>query len=90
MTGRQIFYEGRVQGVGFRYMAKRIAAGFEITGTVRNLDDGRVELRITGDEDEVRDFLEAIRDSELGSHIKNEVILTVPPQREVKGFAITQ
>ncbi|MGC3991817.1 MAG: acylphosphatase [Chthoniobacteraceae bacterium] len=88
MTGRHVFYEGRVQGVGFRYTTKRIASGFEVTGWVRNLDDGRVELRITGDEEEADAFLEAIRDSELGSHIKNETVSNVPPQREVKGFEI--
>jgi len=90
MTGRHVFYEGRVQGVGFRYTTKRIASGFDVTGWVRNLEDGRVELRITGDEEEADAFLEAIRDSELGSHIKNETVSSVPPQREVKGFEITQ
>ena len=44
----EIFYSGRVQGVGFRYTAKTVAAGFEITGTVRNLPDGRVELVAEG------------------------------------------
>ena len=39
-----VFYSGHVQGVGFRYTAKAVAAGFEVTGTVRNLADGRVEL----------------------------------------------
>jgi len=90
MTGRHVFYEGRVQGVGFRYTTKRIASGFEVTGWVRNLPDGRVELRITGEAEEADSFLEAIRDSELGSLIKNENVLTVPPQPEVKGFEITQ
>jgi hypothetical protein len=41
----QIFYEGRVQGVGFRYATKSLARGFEITGVVRNLEDGRSGLR---------------------------------------------
>ena len=39
-----VFYSGRVQGVGFRYTAREIACGYELTGYVRNLDDGRVEL----------------------------------------------
>ncbi|MGD0088020.1 MAG: acylphosphatase, partial [Verrucomicrobiota bacterium] len=37
-----IFYSGHVQGVGFRYTTKTVATGFEVTGTVRNLPDGRV------------------------------------------------
>ena len=54
----QIFYSGHVQGVGFRYTAKTVAAGFEVTGTVRNLPDGRVELIAEG----AREELEAFRD----------------------------
>ena len=43
-----VFYSGQVQGVGFRYTAKTVATGFEITGTIRNLPDGRVELVAEG------------------------------------------
>ena len=52
----QVFYEGNVQGVGFRYSVRQIAKGFDVTGSVRNLRDGRVELLATGEEDEVRAF----------------------------------
>ena len=40
----QLIYSGRVQGVGFRYTVKQVAAGYDVAGTVRNLPDGRVEL----------------------------------------------
>jgi acylphosphatase len=46
---RHLFYSGRVQGVGFRYTAQRIARSFAVTGWVRNLPDGRVELIVEGD-----------------------------------------
>ncbi|HPA71236.1 MAG TPA: acylphosphatase, partial [Spirochaetota bacterium] len=49
---------GKVQGVGFRYSVRRIAAGFEVVGAVENLPDGRVQLEAMGDEAEVRAFLE--------------------------------
>jgi acylphosphatase len=77
----QAFYEGNVQGVGFRYSVKQIAKGFDITGSVRNLRDGRVELLATGEEDEVRAFVEAIGQSELRAHIKkhSEALLAHPP-----------
>jgi len=52
-----VFYSGRVQGVGFRYHTLRIAREFEVSGTVRNLSDGRVELEAEGEEPEVRAFL---------------------------------
>lgn len=84
----QVFYEGNVQGVGFRYTVRQIAKGFDVTGSVRNLRDGRVELLVTGEEDEVRAFLEAIRQSELRAHIKkhSEAPLTHPPA--FRGFEI--
>ncbi len=66
----QVFYSGRVQGVGFRYSVREVACGFEVTGFVRNLHDPRVELVAEGDEEEVRSFLEAIRASQLGSYIR--------------------
>jgi acylphosphatase len=74
----QVFFSGRVQGVGFRYTIKKIAAGFEVVGTVRNLPDGRVELMAEGSEVEVQAFLEAIAMSELAGFIK---------EREVKWSA---
>ena len=72
MVAVQNFYEGRVQGVGFRACVKREARGFEVTGWVRNLPDGRVELQACGDRAEVAAFLEAIRESELKAHIRRE------------------
>jgi acylphosphatase len=45
---RHVFYSGRVQGVGFRYTARKIAQGHAVTGFVRNLADGRVELVAEG------------------------------------------
>ena len=61
MISLQVFYEGHVQGVGFRFTVRHIAKGFDVTGWVRNLPDGRVELQVTGDEDEVRAFLDQRR-----------------------------
>jgi len=88
MTARQVFYEGRVQGVGFRYSVRQVATGFDIAGWVRNLPDGRVELFAAGEPGEVADFLEAIRDSELGSFIRNETIHEMPSAPGLRGFEI--
>ncbi len=87
MIGRQIFYEGRVQGVGFRFTCKQLARGYEVVGWVRNLPDGRVELQCTGARDEVDDFLEAIAESELKSHIKGVTAVPIPPLA-ARGFEI--
>lgn len=89
-TARQVFYEGRVQGVGFRYTVKNLARGFDVVGSVRNLADGRVELHVGGDADEVDDFLAAIRESAVAGHIQSEVAHPLPPLAGVRGFTITE
>ena len=90
MVARQIFYEGRVQGVGFRYTVRNIAKGFDVTGWVRNLPDGRVELQTAGDDGEVSAFMEAIRESELNSYIRKVDEHSIPPLTDTKGFEIRQ
>ena len=84
----QVFYEGNVQGVGFRYTVRQIAKGFDVTGSVRNLPDGRVELQVTGEEDEVRAFLEAIGQSELRAHIKKQSEASLSDVPPFRGFEI--
>jgi acylphosphatase len=84
----QVFYSGRVQGVGFRYTAKTTAMGFEVTGIVRNLPDGQVVLVAEGMRDELEAFREAIRDSGLGGFIRNEAVSWQPATGEFKGFEI--
>ena len=87
MTARQVFYEGRVQGVGFRFTVKQIARGYEVIGWVRNLDDGRVELQCSGERAEVEAFLEAIAESELKAHIKGVTAIPITA-RAARGFEI--
>lgn len=84
-----IFYTGRVQGVGFRYTVKKLSPGFEITGKIRNLSDGRVELLAEGSVEELEDFLQAIRDSGLRRMIKEEDQHWSGATGEFRGFEIT-
>ena len=83
-----VVYTGKVQGVGFRYTAREIACGYDVTGYVRNLVDGRVELVAEGIDDEVRAFVEAIRASQLGSHIRNADVNWSAATEEFRGFEI--
>jgi acylphosphatase len=85
----QILYSGRVQGVGFRYAVRTLAAGFEVTGTVRNLTDGRVELTAEGTKTELEAFRVAIRDAGLAANIRHEDASWTDPSGEDTGFAIT-
>ena len=87
MTGVQVFYEGRVQGVGFRYCVRQLACGFDVSGWVRNLPDGRVELQACGEADELELFVEAIRESEVKSHIRKEESRSIPSFKS-RGFEI--
>jgi acylphosphatase len=86
----QVFYTGKVQGVGFRYTVKTVASGFELTGTVRNLSDGRVELIAEGERDELKAFRDAIRDSGLGHFVENEEVNWGDAQNEFRGFEIVR
>ena len=85
---KQIIYSGRVQGVGFRYSVKRLAEGYEVAGWVRNLPDGRVELRIRGEDEEVRNFLDAVAAGELRGFIREQQEGSVGPDEGCTGFAI--
>ena len=86
----QILYEGRVQGVGFRYTVKTLAQGFEVTGSVRNLLDGRVELIAEGDRQELVAFQEAIREAGLGAFIRQEQVIWEEPRGGLRGFEIAK
>ena len=86
----QIFYSGRVQGVGFRYTVKSVAQGFEVTGTVRNLADGRVELIAEGPREELEEFRKAIQDSELGHFIHQEETSWSEAKNDFRGFEIVR
>ncbi|MCC6354647.1 MAG: acylphosphatase [Verrucomicrobiae bacterium] len=83
----QVFYEGRVQGVGFRYSAKSVARGFDLCGWVRNLPDGRVEMVAEGERAELEAFLEAMRESHLGGFIRREEVAWSTAQG-LRGFEI--
>jgi acylphosphatase len=88
MISLQVFYEGHVQGVGFRYTVRHIAKGFDVTGWVRNLPDGRVELQVTGDEGEVRAFLDEVAQSELHSLIREQTENKLNEPVAARGFEI--
>ncbi len=72
----EAWFTGRVQGVGFRYQTMQIAKEFDVSGSVKNLADGRVHLVAEGQEDQVRGFVKEIqeqmavfiRDTEIKSH----------------------
>lgn len=89
MIARRVIFEGRVQGVGFRYTTKDIAKGFDVCGTVENLPEGTVEMEVMGEREEVEAFLKEIaEESALAHHIKGMHVKNIPPLEGVKGFTI--
>ena len=88
MISLQVFFEGRVQGVGFRWSIRHIAQGFDVKGWVRNLIDGRVEMQISGEETEVHAFIEAIGQSELRAHIRTTTENKLETPVDAVGFEI--
>jgi acylphosphatase len=87
-TGCRVVYSGRVQGVGFRYRAVEIAREFPVTGWVKNLTTGQVELWAEGDEDSVKAFLAAIR-AVWGSFIRSEQTDWDPALGAYSSFDVT-
>ena len=82
------YFSGTVQGVGFRYTTERLAGRFPVTGFVRNLSDGRVELVVEGEETMVKDFLAVIRQSQMAGYIQNMEAEWTGATLEFKGFGV--
>ncbi len=84
---RTVYFSGRVQGVGFRFTAQAVASRFVVTGFVRNLSDGRVEMVVEGAESEVNRFQGAVEEA-MGPNIRNVRATTAGATDEFAGFSI--
>ena len=83
------WFEGHVQGVGFRYQTVGVAKGFDVTGYIQNMIDGRVHLYAEGEETEVVAFQSEV-ESELKNYIKETEIKTGIGDRACRNFRIEQ
>jgi acylphosphatase len=88
MVARHIIFVGRVQGVGFRFTAHRIAARHQLTGYVRNMPDGTVEMLAQGDAKEIDACLQKIVENFPGC-IRHTNIQEIPPDPRHTDFKIT-
>lgn len=84
---RHVLYSGHVQGVGFRFTAEQIARGFKVTGYVKNLPDGRVELVAEGTLDQLEAFLQELAEQRAG-FIRSVVCDSRPATDEFASFNI--
>ena len=81
------WFTGHVQGVGFRYQSASTAKGFEVSGTVQNLADGRAYLRAEGEEAEIRAFYDTLAE-EMEDFIRDVEVKTGNGARSCQGFSI--
>ena len=83
-----VYFSGMVQGVGFRFTVRRIANSYEVTGFVKNLPNGDVEVTAEGDREVVKSFIDAICNSSLRSYIRNAERGWEPATEEYREFEI--
>jgi len=87
IEARRVLYSGRVQGVGFRYTARHIAQQHVVTGFVRNLDDGRVELVAEGTSVELDRLLAAIKEA-MSDYIHQAQVAEIPVTGKYASFEV--
>lgn len=88
MRRLRLVFKGRVQGVGFRFTAERIALEMNVTGWVRNLRDGNVEMVVEGPEEALMSTLERIKSSEVGGYIQTTQLDWQDYRNEFSDFRI--
>ena len=88
MIAKHIIFVGRVQGVGFRFTSYHIARRHRLTGHVRNLLDGAVEMFAQGEPADVDDCIQDIKDS-FGAYITQTKIEDTPLNPQYTDFKIT-
>lgn len=82
-----MIFTGRVQGVGFRYFTYELATSLRLTGQVRNLMNGNVELEIQGADEDFNQFLKGILKGngfiKITDYAMKEILL-VPSEKSFK------
>jgi len=87
-VGVHLIVEGRVQGVGFRYLSQRAATSNNLTGYVRNLSDGNVEIVAEGENQNINQFIKALRNDHSFARVLNIRQSDLPFTGNFEGFQI--
>lgn len=88
MVAVRVYVSGIVQGVGYRAFTKRTADSYGLSGWVRNLPDGRVEVFVQGHEDVVWEFLKDLWKGPPAGRVDRMEILKEVPSHEERDFTI--
>lgn len=87
MENVRVIFKGSVQGVGFRFTVIHAARSFDVTGFVRNLPDGTVEMMAEGEEAELKQFIGAI-ETKMSYYIRDTFIQWSEATAEYRGFEV--
>jgi len=84
----RVLLGGRVQGVAYRYFAERYASRLDVSGWVRNLPDGRVEVLAEGPEARIQTFLARLKEGPRLAQVDSFEVRREPATGEFRGFRI--
>lgn len=87
-VGIHIIVQGMVQGVGFRYFVQRQAMKLNLTGYVRNLYNGDVEIVAEGERSLIEEFIKEVKVGPRTAYVKDLKIEWKEPQNKHKGFDV--
>jgi acylphosphatase len=88
LVARRYVISGRVQGVGFRFFAQDAARREGLSGFVRNLGGGELELEVEGDLEAVVRFERAVRGGPPGARVESVQVDDRPAGGRLTGFTI--
>lgn len=84
----RVFAGGRVQGVAYRFFAEKQAARLDVTGWIKNLSDGRVEVLAEAPADRIEVFLERLKEGPSLARVDSLDVRPEPPTGEFRDFRI--
>ena len=84
-----VIVSGRVQGVGYRYFVQRQARRIQLTGWVRNLPSGEVEIEVEGPKGLVETLIKELWTGNVWATVRNVDVIWMPHENRYTGFDIT-
>ena len=88
LIARHYYVSGLVQGVGYRYFTQSVAVRYGIRGWVRNMSDGRVEIRAEGEAEALHDFRSEIERGPFAARVSGVVQEEAAPSDTFTSFSI--
>ena len=83
-----VVVQGQVQGVGFRWFVQSLANAYQITGWIRNMENGMVEMELQGDSSALPLLLNKIRKGDRFIQVENISSKSIPVQPKEKRFSV--